>query len=414
MDILPRNLTSPVGEPQWNSKGAWKLPGWAEPLIVVTILFGAMIMTRSRGFRILGGKAGPYRSTLDQDPDSARSSDELLRYDPDNADDEQEYFAATKQLPKTRRILGVSLNTPNSSRFKNNIHSRILQRFPFLIEMFYWIINYLFYRLTAVVSQAIFVKTGIWEVAESHGIAILEIEQFSWLGFLIPVRETDVQQWFMNGHQDALTVLNRAYALIHIPGTVGFIAWYYYIAPSHPTFATVRRTMTLTNFMAFATFCSYPCMPPRLLPKEYGFLDTVRHDDAQSVWMSGKYVNSLAAMPSMHFGYAFCIGCTMIYHSGIFRTRLENGESRKSLGWKIFFLLLGIGYPAMILTTIVATANHYILDAMVATLYVLIAYTCNKVFYIFLPLEDWLLWAIRAEKPIPSTGERFRELGHRL
>lgn len=143
-------------------------------------------------------------------------------------------------------------------------------------------------------------------------------------------------------------------------------------------------------------------MPPRLLPKEYGFLDTVRHDDAQSVWMSGKYVNSLAAMPSMHFGYAFCIGCTMIYHSGIFRTRLENGESRKSLGWKIFFLLLGIGYPAMILTTIVATANHYILDAMVATLFVLIAYTCNKVFYVFLPLEDWLLWAIRAEKPIPD------------
>lgn len=179
-------------------------------------------MTRRRGFRILGGKAGPYRSTLDQDSDSARSSDELLRYDPDNADDEQEYFAATKQLPKTRRILGVSINTPNSSRFKNNIHSRVLQRFPFLIEMFYWVINYLFYRLTAVVSQAIFAKTGIWDVAESHGIAVLEIEQFSWLSFLFPIRETNVQQWFMNGHQDALTVLNRAYALIHIPGTVGY------------------------------------------------------------------------------------------------------------------------------------------------------------------------------------------------
>lgn len=43
-------------------------------------------------------------------------------------------------------------------------------------------------------------------------------------------------------------------------------------------------------------------MPPRLLPEEYGFLDTVRHDNAESVWMKGEVVNSLAAMPSMHFG----------------------------------------------------------------------------------------------------------------
>ena len=155
-----------------------------------------------------------------------------------------------------------------------------------------------------------------------------------------------------------------------------FIAWYYYIAPSHPTFAVVRRTLTLTNFLAFLTFIFYPCMPPRLLPTEYGFLDTVHHDNAQSMWMSGKYVNSLAAMPSMHFGYAFCIGCTLVYHSGVFRRELETGEARKSVLWKTFYILLGISYPALILVTIVATANHYFLDAMVATLYVVaVSYT---------------------------------------
>lgn len=172
--------------------------------------------------------------------------------------------------------------------------------------------------------------------------------------------------------------------------------------------------MTLTNFLAFITFIFYPCMPPRLLPAEYGFLDTVRHDDAQSVWMSGKFVNQLAAMPSMHFGYAFCIGCTMVYHSGIFRRRLEKGEVTKSWVWKLFYLVIGMGYPTMILTTIVATANHYFLDAMLATMFVLLAFVCNRVFFVFLPLEDWLLWAIRADKPVPSTGERFRELGLRL
>ncbi|THV73169.1 hypothetical protein D6D02_03969 [Aureobasidium pullulans] len=411
MDLLAKNSTTPE-EPRWNSKPAWKLPGWAEPLMVVTILFGAMVMTRRRGYRIFAAKPGVYKSTLDGD-DSARSSDELLAHDEGGEDDAQEYIAATKNMPKTRKLLGITLKTPNTSQFKNNIHSRILQRFPFLIEMFYWVINYGFYRMTAILSNKIFAGRGIWTVAESHGLAVLDFEQHGFLSPLIP-SEQEIQQWFMHGHQDALTVLNKAYALIHIPGTVGFIAWYYYIAPSHPTFATVRRTMTLTNFMAFTTFIFYPCMPPRLLPKKHGFLDTVRHDDAQSVWMSGKYVNSLAAMPSMHFGYAFCIGCTMIYHSGIFRRKLEHGEARKSWAWKVFYLSVGVGYPAMILTTIVATANHYFLDAWIATMFVLLAFMSNKVFYVFIPLEDWFLWVLRVELPVPSTGERFRELGYRL
>lgn len=155
-------------------------------------------------------------------------------------------------------------------------------------------------------------------------------------------------------------------------------------------------------------------MPPRLLPPEYGFLDTVRHDDAQSVWMSGKYVNSLAAMPSMHFGYAFCIGMTLIYHSGIFRRTLEPGEARKGLFWKLFYLAFGFAYPAFILTTIVATANHYFMDALVATCFVFLSFFCNKIFYAFIPLEDMFLYMIRAEKPIPTTGDRFHERGGRI
>lgn len=96
-----------------------------------------------------------------------------------------------------------------------------MQKFPFLMEMFYWIITYGFYRCTSLTSQALFSKTGIWDVAQDHGLSILEFEQDSWASFLWPVHERDVQQWFMHGHQTFLTVLNRSYALIHIPGTVG-------------------------------------------------------------------------------------------------------------------------------------------------------------------------------------------------
>lgn len=162
------------------------------------------------------------------------------------------------------------------------------------------------------------------------------------------------------------------------------------------------------------TFTVYPCMPPRLLPPEFGFLDSVRHDNATSIWMSGDFVNSLAAMPSMHFGYAFVIGITMLYHAGLFCRSLEKGEVRKTFGWKLVYIFIGLGYPAMILVTIVATANHYWMDALMACVVACLAYLCNGIFLVLLPLEDILLWALRLDKPSPTTGERFRQRGGRI
>lgn len=185
--------------------------------MVASILFFAMFMTRKRDFKIFG-RSSQRTGYLDNTPNE--STDRLLQSDSDSDFDE---ISATKNpnAPKVRSILWWKVTTPSTSRFRNNIHSRILQRFPFLIEMFYWVINYAFYRMTAIASAKLFAGRGIWDVAQEHGIAVLEAEEYGFLSFLFPVRERDVQQWFMHGHQDALTVLNKCYALIHIPGTVG-------------------------------------------------------------------------------------------------------------------------------------------------------------------------------------------------
>lgn len=188
--------------------------------IVFSILTWAMVMTRRRNVSILGKRNDPYHDSLLDNDSPTDSSEDLLRYDPDNSDDQQDPVISSKHLPKRRKFLGCLMYTPNTSRFANNPHSRILQKFPFLIEMFYWIITYLFYRMTKVLSQRIF-SEEIWDVAQLHGLQILDFEQFSPLSFLFPVKEHSVQFWFMEGHQTALTILNRAYALIHIPGTVG-------------------------------------------------------------------------------------------------------------------------------------------------------------------------------------------------
>lgn len=157
--------------------------------------------------------------------------------------------------------------------------------------------------------------------------------------------------------------------------------------------------MTLTNIFSFVTFTTFPCMPPRLLPKEFGFFDTVRREDAESIWASGKFFNQLAAFPSLHFGYAFCIGTVLLRHSGLFRSR------RANLG-QIFLALLSVVYPCFVLTIIVATANHYWLDALAATGVVAMAWLCNRGLLLLLPLEDLFLWCVKLEKPVPTTGNR--------
>jgi hypothetical protein len=184
--------------------------------------------------------------------------------------------------------------------------------------------------------------------------------------------------------------------------------------------------MSLLNMWAFLIFIFYPCTPPRLLPEELGFVDTVNLENAQSVWMSGQYVNKLAAMPSMHFGYAFMIGSVFVLDSGVLgslvaRVRAalfgpsdedDKGDIseedelllKRSRTKRAAMFAFGVWYPAWVLLTIVATANHYVLDAFVASIGTLLSYLLNRVLLNMLPLEDMLLWAWRLEKPVPTTG----------
>ena len=187
--------------------------------VVASILFGAMFITRRRNYRVYISKSSWRNSYLEDDPDLACSSDELLSCGPNRYKSER--IDSSVHPPKRRWCCGLRIKTPNLSRYAGYYHSRILQKFPFLIEMFYWIITYAFYRMTSITSQRVFSKTGIWDVAQDHGLAVLAAEQLSWLRFFFPLSEINIQRWFMDDHQVALTVLNKAYALIHIPGTVG-------------------------------------------------------------------------------------------------------------------------------------------------------------------------------------------------
>ena len=167
--------------------------------------------------------------------------------------------------------------------------------------------------------------------------------------------------------------------------------------------------MTLGNFVAFAVFSLYPCMPPRLLPKRFGFEDTVRQANAESVWVGdGKNVNQLAAMPSLHFTYALVVGCTFFWHSGFLQSLSGQRRSRSLLSTALL-MAAGVLYPMLVLLVIVATANHYYLDAVVATFSVVGCFLSNRVWLYLLPAERLFCRALRLQKPIPTTGQSWHK-----
>jgi hypothetical protein len=62
----------------------------------------------------------------------------------------------------------------------------------------------------------------------------------------------------------------------------------------------------------------------------------------------------------------------------------------------------------MMLLTILATANHFVLDAVVGALIPVLGWKLNGSMLYLLPIEAWALWVLRTEKPA-ATDESARE-----
>lgn len=156
--------------------------------------------------------------------------------------------------------------------------------------------------------------------------------------------EASIQEWVLN-HVELTEMLNYFYMSAHWIVTVAFFMWLY--TQHHRVYPYVRNAFLAANGVALVVYMLFPVAPPRLMPD--GFVDTldaVSDIDLHEGMLSGLF-NPHAAVPSMHFGYAFMIGlvCAVLVRSWPLR-------------------LLALAYPAFVLFTIVATANHYIADAV--------------------------------------------------
>ena len=66
---------------------------------------------------------------------------------------------------------------------------------------------------------------------------------------------------------------------------------------------------------------------------------------------------------------------------------------------RILLIIFGMSYPSIILVAIIATANHYILDAVAGFFVALLGWHINSVLCNLLVLEDWAYYLLRVHKP---------------
>ncbi|PGH01329.1 hypothetical protein AJ80_09019 [Polytolypa hystricis UAMH7299] len=427
-----------------------------EPLVVIVLLFGGTWINRlrdaPRSYYIEPSSRSPTRDEASNCSPSSVERGPLAQNLSSHSEAHLTRSPSASLLPQQERRwrareIGVGswrreLTTPNTAIFRNRRFSRLLRRFPFLIECWYWTLIYWTYQLARAFTAVTFQEETV-DVARKHALQVITLEEELHIAW-----EVDIQQYFLR-HPLLMTWTNRLYSFIHIPGTIAFLVWLYYYtttlnrveepqpvflgesacdSPAGPAlYRARRRTMAVCNLLAFVVFTLWPCMPPRLLSdpsvegsvgelsRSYGFIDTVHGEGGSgSVWTRNRFCNQYAAMPSLHFGYALMIGLTVMtiplrcrkccspsMAHPMFKTSNPDRATVFQLPcWRrVVCITVGFLYPFCILAAIIATANHFILDAVAGAIVCGLAWWGNSVLLNLLPIEDLFLRSLRIHKP---------------
>jgi len=156
--------------------------------------------------------------------------------------------------------------------------------------------------------------------------------------------EPAVHEW-VAARPALLTAAGLFYVWVHLPATIGALVWARLERPRQ--FAFARNVFLATQVLTVIGYLAFPVAPPRMAP-ELGFTDTL-----SAVYGSGgealahSVQSPYAAMPSGHVAFALVAAGTVFC---LVRSRL---------------LRVGaVLYVALVVAIIIATANHFWLDAV--------------------------------------------------
>ncbi|MFP3990909.1 phosphatase PAP2 family protein [Streptomyces sp. E11-3] len=176
--------------------------------------------------------------------------------------------------------------------------------------------------------------------------------------------------------------MNYYYATLHFIVTIGVLVWLYRRHPGR--YAATRTVLFVTTGIALVGFYLFPLAPPRLM-EGHDYIDTVLVHQTWGSMASGdlkEMTNQYAAMPSMHIGWSLWCGLTIF-----------------ALARVPWVRVLGLLYPVATLVVIVATANHFWLDAVGGILCLAVGYAVAYTWYGALPHR-----LSREVPPAPQRG----------
>jgi hypothetical protein len=142
------------------------------------------------------------------------------------------------------------------------------------------------------------------------------------------------------------TIVVFWYENVHIAVTLVVFAWLWWRRAD--LLGTMRASLVIANLIALAVFWSLPTAPPRMLSGSY--VDLVSKVDGMPIWQLGAtalHSNQLCSMPSLHLAWATW--------SSIAVWRMTR---------KRWLRTLAIVYPLLTTFAVMATGNHYLLDAI--------------------------------------------------
>ncbi|GHH34222.1 phosphatase PAP2 family protein [Streptomyces candidus] len=220
-----------------------------------------------------------------------------------------------------------------------------------LLVVSYWIYSMIRNAVPEQKAKALANADWIWKVENELGIAVEKtinhaVDSVTWL----------------------VVSMNYYYATLHFIVTIGVLIWLYRWQPGR--YAAARTILFATTGVALVGYYLYPLAPPRLM-NGGGFVDTVLVHHTWGSMASGdlKHMsNQYAAMPSMHIGWSTWCGLTIFFLASVPWVRV-----------------LGLLYPTLTLVVIVATANHFWLDAVGGLLCLSFGYAVAYAWYGSLP-----------------------------
>ncbi|MEU6031054.1 phosphatase PAP2 family protein [Streptomyces tauricus] len=217
---------------------------------------------------------------------------------------------------------------------------RVLTRPNLLLELLLIRVGYSAYQQVRLAATG-GTNTGGRATAEQHGEQIHSIEKFLFI---------DIEHWVNHtvvGIGWLEDFFNFYYTSFHFVVPLTVLGVLYARRPAEYRWA--RSALGFATLFALVGFWLYPLAPPRLMPG-LGFIDTVHgvQDFSQPDYGTlTALTNQYAAMPSLHFGWSLWCGLVI----AIIAPR-----------W--WMKALGLLHPLFTVSAIVATGNHWVLDAV--------------------------------------------------